>query len=73
MMSISVESIKFQKEKWNKLLMPSINNWKLTYKHIKDSGFPQIKSSALLSEDPVEGFIFLEASQSLETLEQINE
>lgn len=72
-MSMSVESIKFQKERWNKLLMPLVNSWKQTYKHIKDSNFPVIKSSALLSEDPVEGFIFLEASQSLEILEQINE
>lgn len=68
MMSVSVESIKFQKERWNKLLSPFISNWKQTYKYIKENNFPQIKPANLLSDDPVEGFIYLEAFQGLEML-----
>lgn len=68
MMSMSVESVKFQKERWNKLLMPLVTNWKQIYKHLKDSNFPQIKPNMLLTEDPVEGFIFLEAQQALTML-----
>jgi dynein heavy chain 2 len=72
-MSMSVESVKFQKDRWNKLLMPLVQNWKQIYKHIKDSNFPQIKPNMLLTDDPVEGFIFLEAQQALTMLETVND
>ena len=49
-----------------KLVSPIISLWNQTYKQIKDSKFPAIKHAELMSENPIESFIYLEASQALE-------
>jgi hypothetical protein len=54
------------------LLAPILKLWAQTYKQIKDSKFPNIKNAELLSENPIESFIFLEASQALLLADRIN-
>ncbi|EGR28544.1 hypothetical protein IMG5_173090 [Ichthyophthirius multifiliis] len=65
----SSEDLKFDKEKWQQQLSTIINLWKNLYKSFTD--LPQIKPQNLLSTDPVESFVYLEAQQSYQMIEKI--
>ena len=54
------------------MLSPILKLWAQTYKQIKDSKFPSIKNAQIMSENPIESFIYLEASQALALTEKIN-
>lgn len=60
------EGVAVNREEELKAINPILKLWGQTYKQIKDSKFPVVKHSELLSEGPIESFIYLEASQALE-------
>jgi dynein heavy chain 2, cytosolic len=66
------EGSALNKEEELKLLSPILKLWTQTFKQIKDAKFPSIKNAELMSENPVESFIYLEASQALLLAERIN-
>ena len=66
--SLVSEGGQLRKEEWYKIVSPILKTWSQIYKQIKDSKFPTIKQSQLLVENPVQSFIYLEASQALELL-----
>ena len=70
--AISSEGGQLRKEEWYKIVSPILKTWSQIYKQIKDSKFPTIKQSQLLVQNPVQSFIYLEASQALELMEKIN-
>ncbi|KAL4440929.1 hypothetical protein ABPG74_009342 [Tetrahymena malaccensis] len=71
-MQASAEDLKFDKEKWQKQLGTIINLWKNLYKQFREgSGLPQIKPQNLTSTDPIESFVYLEASSAYQMLEKI--
>lgn len=53
------EGSALNKEEELKLIAPVLKLWTQTYKQIKDAKFPTIKNAELMSENPIESFIFL--------------
>ena len=66
-------NIKFDREKWSEILSPLIKLWKSLNKQVRDKGIPQIKEKQLNSDDPVESFIYTEASSCFAMLDTINQ
>ena len=70
---VSSENLKFDKERWGTLLKPIINMWKALNKQIQEGGLPKIKHNLLNSNDPLEAFIYAEASSAFLMVEKIEE
>ncbi|EGR34655.1 hypothetical protein IMG5_004580 [Ichthyophthirius multifiliis] len=67
----SLLELKFDKIQWLQNLEPIFLLWNTLNKNIKN--LPQIKNQDLLTNDPIESFVFLEAQQSFLMLEKINQ
>lgn len=73
-MQVSEEDVKFDKEKWSQVLGPLISMWKQLYKQLKESGgLPQIKPQQLNTTEPIDAFVYLEASSAYQMLEKIEQ
>ena len=70
---VSSENLKFDKERWGTLLKPIINMWKALHKQIQEGGLPKIKPSLMNSNDPLEAFVYSEASSAFHMVEKIEE
>lgn len=65
-LTISSGEGSLKSEDWIKLISPILQTWSQTHKQIKDSKFPPIKNAQIMSENPIESFIYLEATQALD-------
>jgi len=69
----STENLKFDREKWNEMLSPTIKLWKTLLKQVTEKGLPQIREKQLNSDHPVESFVYAEAYGCFQMLEKIDQ
>lgn len=71
---VSSENLKFDKERWGVLLQPTILLWKSLYKQLLEGGgLPKIKASLLNSNDPLDSFVYSEASSAFAMVVKVEE
>ena len=65
--AVSSEELRFDREKWTKLLGPILKMWGSIYKKDNFRNM-KIKPGQLNSDDPVDSFIYMEAFNMMSTL-----
>lgn len=70
--AVSAEQLRFDKEKWNKMLGPICQLWQTIYKH-QDFASIRISPNQLGSTDPIESFVYMEVDYIVRILAEVHE
>jgi len=70
--AVSASQLRFDKEKWTKMLSPVCQLWQTIYKH-QDFASIKINQSQLGSTEPIDSFVYMEMDFVIKILGDIHE